>query len=382
MQGDTGAQAMAKKLRVLLVSPVGEHGGAEQVFLSLAKYLPQWDVEPILVCMRPGPLVEMAHKQGLPTHVFQEHRYRQMNKVAQGGLWLARLARRERADLIHGNHAAHIYSGPAAMLSGRPEIWHIHDYPYQTDGLNRLMERLPSRYVLFTTRRVESGYPKLHRRRHSVVYPVCVEPERLRGIVSHKDVRARFGFQDGPLFLTVARLQEHKGHRYLIAAIPEILAACPEAQFAIPGRAAGAEQEAYRCELESACATLGVTDRVRFLGYVCEEDLIGLYREATALVHPALSEGYGLTLLEAMALGTPVLAAAADGPREIIEEGKTGRLFPPADSAALAKCVIEFLQDPAAAATYRREATAFIDRVQIEKMTEQTVEIYRELCPL
>ena len=52
-------------LRVLLVSPVGQHGGAEQVFLLLAKYLPALNVQPYLACLRPGPLTEIAERQGL-----------------------------------------------------------------------------------------------------------------------------------------------------------------------------------------------------------------------------------------------------------------------------------------------------------------------------
>ncbi len=75
-------------LRVLLVSAVGEHGGAEQVLLSLIKHLPSHNVTPILACLRPGPLVEMARKQGAVAYEFREHRMREWNQVAQGIGWL------------------------------------------------------------------------------------------------------------------------------------------------------------------------------------------------------------------------------------------------------------------------------------------------------
>jgi glycosyltransferase involved in cell wall biosynthesis len=370
---------MKQKLRVLLVSPVGEHGGAEQVFLSLAKYLPQWDVEPVLACMRPGPLMELAQKQGLPAYAFREHRFRQVGQIAQGILWLARVIRDAKIDLLHSNHAAHLYSGPAGKWTRVPEMWHIHDYPYRRDGVDRLLERLPNGYVLFTTERVKSGYPQLQSRPHSIVHPICVEPERLRAFPPCGDVRARLGLPTGPLFLTIARLQEHKGHRYLLQAVPRILQHCPEAVFAIVGRAKGAEQEAYQGELQAFCEQQQVMSQVKFLGYVSEPDMIALYREATALVHPATSEGFGLTLLEAMALGTPVLAADADGPREILQSTQAGVLFTRGDSDALADAVREFLEDKGLRATVRRNAESYIAGARVENMAQQTAEVYRRL---
>ena len=74
-------------------------------------------------------------------------------------------------------------------------------------------------------------------------------------------------------------------------------------------------QELYASQLKALCARLGVTESVHFLGYVPDDDLIALYGEASVLVHPALSEGFGLALLQAMAAGVPVVAAASDGPR-------------------------------------------------------------------
>lgn len=370
-----------RTLRVLLVSPVGQHGGAEQVFLLLAKHLPDLNVEPYLACLRPGPLTDIAARQGLRSFTFREHRYRQIPTVIQGAKWLARLAKELKVDVLHSNHAGHIYGGLASRFTGIPEIWHLHDYPNERTAIDTIGHRLPIHQMIFTTKRAASGYPGLKRYRTAIIAPAALEPERLRSFPPVPDIRARQNLPDGPLFVTVARLQEYKGHKYLLYAIPEVLKRCPEAVFAIVGEARGAEQEAYLEGLKADCERLGIAERVKFLGYVSEADLIALYREATALVHPALFEGFGLVLVEAMAVGAPVIAAASDGPRGFIVEGENGLLVPIRDGAALAKAIIRVLENPRLADTLRRGGLHFVDSVNVEQMARQTAEVYRELAP-
>jgi glycosyltransferase involved in cell wall biosynthesis len=374
-KGDLRSEGDLK--RVLLVSPVGEHGGAEQVFLTLAKHLPAYGIEPVLACMRPGPLLERARGQGLAAHAYQEHRYRDLHHIVLGTIWLRKLIRRERIDLVHSNLTAHLYGGAAARLSHTPELWHIHDYPYELDSINRLALRLPTDFALFTTKRVKSGFPALHAGPHGVVHPVCTDPERLMSYPAQPEIAARYGLPSGPLLLTVARLQEHKGHRYLLEAVPAVLCRYPNAAFAIVGKASGPDQERYLAELQARCTQLGIADSVRFLGYVPDADLIALYRKATALVHPALSEGFGLTLLDAMTLGAPVIAAAADGPKELIEPEHNGLLVPPGDSDALAAAILRVLSVPELAAAWGREGKSYASALSATHMARQTAEIYR-----
>jgi glycosyltransferase involved in cell wall biosynthesis len=367
-------------MRVLLVSPVGVLGGAEQVFLGLARHLPRFGVKPIFAVLRPGPLVEEARAQGVSTYAFREHRFREWLTVAQGVRWLAALARSVSADVLHSNFAAHLYGGPAALMAGVPELWQLYDYPHRRDAVQRLIERFPSQHVIFATNRVKSGFPRLHARSHSVIAPTCVEPERLQGLPSVPGVRTRLGLPEGPLFLTVARIQEHKGHRHLIDAVPKVLQSYPEAIFAIAGRPSGPEQERYQGELRVQAARLGVAERVRFLGYVPELELVALYREASALVHPATSEGFGLILLEAMALGAPVIAASADGPGEIVTPEVNGLLVPTRNAGALAQAMCRLLADPVLAERLSRNGRDFAGRAQIQTMVRQTVEVYEAVC--
>lgn len=366
-------------LSVLFVSPVGEVGGAEKVFLSLTQRLPQWQVEPIFACMRPGPLADLVRQQGLKVYEFKNHRYRQIPLIWEGTQWLAKVIKDTKAELVHSNHAAHAYSSLATRFTHIPEVWHLHDYPYKWDWVDRLLIRLPTDHVIFGTNKVMSGYPSLSVRSRSVIHPSCIDPDYLRAFVPQVGIRSKYNLPPGPLFLTVTRLQEHKGHPYLIDAIPTVLKSYPDAIFVVVGKPHDNEQEKYLQALLAQSKQLNVQENVKFLGYVGEEDLVSLYREASALVHPAITEGFGLVLIEAILLGTPVIVAAADGPTEFIKNNETGLLVPTRDSESLAKAIIRLLKEPDLAKTLSKKGLATAEQFSLEKMVEATVGVYRNL---
>ncbi|NBD14567.1 MAG: glycosyltransferase [Cyanobacteria bacterium] len=366
-------------LKILFVSPVGELGGAEKVFLSLIEHLPKWQIEAILACMRPGPIAELAKQKGAEVYEFKPHRYRQIKTVWEGIEWLFKVVKNTDVKLIHSNHTGHAYSGLASQFAKVPEVWHLHDYPYHFDWVDKLLKRIPAAHIIFTTNKVKSGYPELHRLPNSVIAPSCINPDHLRNIPHQFDIRAKHNLPPDPMFLTVTRMQEHKGHRYLLDAVPLVLKKHPNTIFVITGKPNGKQQENYMQELLARVESFDIQKQVKFLGYVSEEDLSSLYREASAIVHPALSEGFGLVLLEAMLLGTPVIAAAADGPSELIADSQTGLLVPPADSEKLAKAMMRLLNTPNLARTLSDQGMVAAEKLSVDKMVEATVNVYRSL---
>jgi glycosyltransferase involved in cell wall biosynthesis len=135
----------------------------------------------------------------------------------------------------------------------------------------------------------------------------------------------------------------------------------------------------YLAELRALCTELGVAESVRFLGHVSDEHLVSLYRQAAALVHPAIREDFGLAILEAMALGAPVIAAAVDGPRELIRTGENGLLVPPGDSRPLAEVVIEILESAGLAESLSKGGWQFAETLSAIAMAEQTAAIYADV---
>ena len=163
--------------------------------------------------------------------------------------------------------------------------------------------------------------------------------------VSESDVPVDPPSGNGPVtVLFVGRLEKRKGIQDLFAAIPAVLDRHPDVRFTIAGSdnstedgfadEAGVSYSAYFAQ-EYA----GYVDRVRFLGFVDEDRLQELYRSCDIFVAPSLYESFGLIYLEAMNFARPVIGCNAGGPRDIIVDGETGLLVPPADPEALGEAI-------------------------------------------
>jgi glycosyltransferase involved in cell wall biosynthesis len=116
-------------------------------------------------------------------------------------------------------------------------------------------------------------------------------------------------------------------------------------------------------------AELGLEDRVTFSGRVSREELVRLYSRSELMVSPSLYEGFGLPAAEAMACGTAVVATTAGAFPEVIEDGVTGLLVPPADAAALADAIARLMND---AALRRRMGEAGRARIEEHFTWRQT----------
>jgi phosphatidylinositol alpha-1,6-mannosyltransferase len=134
--------------------------------------------------------------------------------------------------------------------------------------------------------------------------------------------------------------ERYKGHDVVLRALPALLARVPGLCYDIVGDGDG------RPELEALAYSLGVAGAVTFHGVVPEETLRSLYAAATAFVMPSRGEGFGLVYLEAMAHGTPVIAAQDGAAAEIILDGRTGFLIDPTSVEAVIESVLLLLADP------------------------------------
>ncbi|MCH8157650.1 MAG: glycosyltransferase family 4 protein [Nitrospinae bacterium] len=146
---------------------------------------------------------------------------------------------------------------------------------------------------------------------------------------------------DRPVLLTVGLLSARKGHKYLLAALPEILKKNGNLEVVIVG------EGEVRHDLESTIAKLNLQDRVTLAGFQKVETIPTWLNAADIFVLPSLLEGTPNTLLEAMACGLPIIATSVGGIAEVITHGENGLLIPPESSADLARSVISLLKDPA-----------------------------------
>jgi glycosyltransferase involved in cell wall biosynthesis len=183
--------------------------------------------------------------------------------------------------------------------------------------------------------------------------------------------RARLGLAPAvPLLVNVAALTPEKGHDVLLDAAARLRAAVPAAAWLVAG------DGPRRGELAARTRAAGLDGTVRWLGHV--DDVAGLLAEADVVVSASTAEGLGSTLLDALALGRPIVAAAAGGVPEVLA-GDAGLLVPPGDAPALAAAVARVLADPALAGALRAAATRRATAFDVRRMAERTIEVYRSV---
>ena len=173
-----------------------------------------------------------------------------------------------------------------------------------------------------------------------------VDTSRFTPAPADRTVRARLGWQDRRVVLTVGRLQKRKGHDVMIAALPEIRRVVPEVLFAIVGD--GEE----RAALEELARRHGVEEAVRFHDEIDDAVLVDCYRQCDIFALPNRRiagdiEGFGIVLLEAQACGKPVVAGDSGGTRETLVPGETGLLVACDGPDELAARLSQLLADPA-----------------------------------
>ncbi len=142
-----------------------------------------------------------------------------------------------------------------------------------------------------------------------------------------------------PLVVCVTRLKRYKGVHILLRALEAVKREIPSVRLIVTGRGD------YAPKLHELTRRLHLNGCVEFTGFITTEQKVDLYRRAQVVVNPSAKEGWGLTVIEANACGTPVVAAEVPGLRESVIHGETGLLYPHSDVDALARAILWLLKD-------------------------------------
>lgn len=267
--------------------------------------------------------------------------------------WLPRAVRRDRVAAVH-----HL-GGTAPLRRGAPSMVLVHDLqpwamPENFGRAKRfyLKATVPpavrrARAVTSLSRWVQQD---VHRRLGvPIERMVCIPPGATR-LVGQTDVAidegavlARYGIDDRPFFLYPVITYGHKNHTVLIEAFTRIAAEHPDALLVLPGGEGPAEAEVRAAIARAERETRGVGARVLRLGRVPNGALEVLYRRTTALTFPSRYEGFGMSVLEVMAHGRPVVASDIGALPEVVGEG--GALLDPDDVTAWAATMDGLLRD-------------------------------------
>jgi len=344
---------------VLFIHGITELGGAEQELLLYLEHLPRDVYTAVLACPGGGLLTERAGKLGITQRSVNLPSWRKTGSLLRR--WsavreLRSVIEKEQPDLIHVN-----------------DIWWVPQTLRAAAGFEvPVVAHVRQEIEMPKVHRYELGRPDLvlaisSQVRKSLV-AAGVVPERLVTLYSGLDLvklqdcadvrgcRQQLGISDEALVLgTVANLFPRKGYEVMLEALPAIRSSCPKAEYVIVGTG----DSKFEQRLQTAVRERGLERAVHFLGF--QESVYPCLAAMDLYVHPALMEGFGIAVLEAMALRKAVVASRTGGIPEIVREGETGLLVPPGEAGALAQAVTTLLNDSA-----RRIRMGLAGRVRIE----------------
>jgi len=177
---------------------------------------------------------------------------------------------------------------------------------------------------------------------------------------------------DEKVVINAAHLAGHKGQEYLVKAIPAVIKKIPSARFFIVG-----EGELLG-ELKALAETLTLGNKLIFTGF--RHDVGAFYKICDLFVMSSLQEGLGTSILDALAMGKPVVATHTGGIPEIISNGETGRLVPPANPDALATAIIELLENPEFAMKMAMNGEKKVRKhFSIDAMVDKNIRVYKQI---
>ncbi len=304
-----------------------------------------------------------------------------------GLMTLAGFLRRNSYSLVHTHTSKAGFVGRiAARLAGIPAILHtVHGFPFheQSGRLTRtiyvVLERTAahfcdrivtvSNYHRDWALRLRIGSPG-----RVVAIPNGVADPSERCSKSSCVVRAELGLNpDTIMILATGRLSTQKGYEYLIDA-----AAILKSKVSRPFRIILAGGGPLRSALEGRAEQLGCVDQVTFLGF--RTDVPDLLNACDILALPSLYEGMSISLLEAMAVGKPIVATSIGGNLEPTQNGRAALIVPPKDPNALADALASFVNDNSLAREKARTARrVFLEEYTLSKMVNGYERIYRDL---
>lgn len=290
---------------------------------------------------------ENLARDGAPTKLQRQPLYllAAATYILFGSLQLFWVCLRDKPDILHVHwpfpHG--LMAFPTSKLLGIPMVFSFHGAELllmkKFSFVKPMLKWLTKRAAAVT---VNSSFTQKILYEHVYDGPVSVIPYGLT--IEAKPPKSR---REGemPKLLFVGRLDERKGLRYLLNAMPEILKN-QSVELRIVGK--GHLEE----EVKAQCKEMGLEESVTFLGFVTKEKLADEYASCDIFVLPAIvdskgdTEGLGIVMIEALAHQKPVIASNVGGISDVIKPGETGTLIPQKDSQALAAAVLATLQEP------------------------------------
>lgn len=351
-------------LRVLFVGHDSTLYGAQHALLALLASLNRSIVEPFVVVPNEGPFIGETEKIGVP--IYRRHMVHWVvtgPRLSRGGwtnlieaasglrarAWaIAHLIEKNKIDLVYSNTVTVVEGAVAAQMCHKPHVWHLHENVVGNPAVRPVLPRTILTYIVSALSAriiVPSRYLMHVYRAANMLSKIMVVPNGVMfeqsELLNEKKLNDELNIPPkAPVITLIGAIHPGKDIRTFVAAAASVLPHYPNTIFLVVGEASNAE---YAAQIKTDISARGIDDAFRFTGW--RSDIPQLLKHTDILVVSSIQETFGRTIIEAMALGIPVVATRCGGPEEVVVDGITGYLVPIADQNAMAKAILSILAD-------------------------------------
>lgn len=365
-------------MRILQVSSAKNFGGGERHLVDLINGLRGRGEEIFLAVPDGSPVLEKL-KKPLDEKVLRVKIKNSADVFA--ALQIAKFIRQNRIEIVHA-HAAKDYLPTSLAVRVAPQAKLVLTR-HVLFPMKRTQKRALSNVakIIAVSSAVEANLEKTFAKEKIVKIPNGIRIEKWAES-DQENLFREFRFLhdipfDAALVGTVGELKRLKGQHDFILAANEIVKKFPETHFVIVGKDNSFKKD-FRRELKRLVTVFGLEKRFLFLDWI--EDTAPLLAALDVFVSASHTESFGLAILEAMASGKAIVATKTEGAKELLENGKSGKLVAIKEPLEIAAAVSEFLEDEklrrSAGKNAQKEAR---ENFSLEKMIEQTEKVYQSV---
>jgi glycosyltransferase involved in cell wall biosynthesis len=344
-------------MKILFYNHTGQVSGAERMLLMILSRLDRDGFEPLVLCPESGPLQTMAGELGVRVESVSDLQARftwrldQLVRYCKSFLGVVGHLRRSvisgKPDLLHANSIRSGLVATAATVGLRTRVlWHLHDLlpRHQLSTLIRAFAAFSARTEMIAVseavaKNFRGRWSRLMKDRVTVILNAIDLNKFQPDQTAKRRISKQLRFRENDLVIgMVGQLTPRKGQLEMLRAFGVALTELPASVLLVAGAPLFNRDHEYLEQLKRTTAELGIGHKVRMLG--ARDDIDVIMQSLDLLVVNSSAEPFGLVILEAMACGTPVLAAAVDGIPEIIKHAENGWLVQPQNEAALAPAIV------------------------------------------
>lgn len=290
-------------------------------------------------------------------------------------------------DVVHTHYYPMVIAGSLANEKfGTPHVFTYHGItdPHFFRSKTRKLKRVKEAHALDTafngistvitpTRYLAQDFTARFGAKQTCVIPNGVDLGRFSPSASGKRIREKFGLENTPLILYLGRITPHKGVTTLCEVMDQVVNAVPNAKLLVAGKD---ETGFFSKQIQNHRPPYLV-----YAGFVPESEIVDYYSACDVYCSASLWEGFGMTFIEAMACGKPVVGFQTCAIPEVVKDGEVGRLVKERDVNEMADVLVELLTDPETRRTMGRAARKYVeDRYDWREIARRVLDEYAVLC--